>query len=179
MTNKRSTAPYSNALINSRFWENKSLNELTPDEWEAICDGCGKCCLHKFIEDDDVGDEITASTEPVGQDELHYSNIACYLFDDKSCSCGDYQNRSELVPDCVTLSPDNLEDVYFMPPSCSYKRLQEGRGLASWHPLLNDGKKNKMHKKGISAQGKSINEKKVNLHDFEDYIVLWPLHDAD
>lgn len=170
---------YTPLLIKSRFWEKKSLHQFAKDEWEAICDGCGKCCLHKFIEDDEAGDELFSSAEPVEEEELHYSNIACYLFDESNCSCTDYKQRSHLVPECVTLSPDNLQDVYFMPPSCSYRRLLEGRGLASWHPLLNNGKKTKMHKKEISAKGKTISEKDVDLHEFEDYIVLWPLHDVD
>ncbi|MEM0911265.1 MAG: YcgN family cysteine cluster protein [Pseudomonadota bacterium] len=181
MGNKKASlrALYTADLIKSQFWESKSLDQLNSSEWEAVCDGCGKCCLHKFIDDEDIGDDMAPSTAPVDETELYYSNIACYLFDEDACSCSNYKQRSALVPDCVTLSPDNIQDVYFMPPSCSYKRLQEGRGLASWHPLLNNGRKIKMHKVDISARGKTVSEKDVNLRDFEDYIVLWPLNDRD
>ena len=175
---KSKTTLYSKSIIDSKFWESKTLDALSKEEWEAVCDGCGKCCLHKFIEDDGVDDGMSLSDEPVTEEELHYTNIACYLFDENKCACTDYRHRSSLVPDCVTLSPENLDAVYFMPASCSYRRLNEGRGLASWHPLLNNGSKAKMHKKGISAKGKTVNEKTVNLQDFEDYIVLWPLHDS-
>ncbi|MEQ5808398.1 YcgN family cysteine cluster protein [Alteromonas sp. NFXS44] len=160
------------------FWETKTLDEMTVAEWESLCDGCAKCCLHKFIEDDDA--EEAAPTDTLNQgEEIHYTNIACSLLNTKTCGCTRYAERTKLVPDCVKLTKENLKDIFFMPPSCSYRRLHEGRGLPSWHPLLNKGKKAKMHQVGMSVRGKTVFETDVDLDAFEDYIASWPLHDAD
>ncbi|AWL12290.1 UPF0260 protein [Saliniradius amylolyticus] len=163
--------------MTERFWETKSLSEMNQQEWEAICDGCAKCCLHKFI-DDEVDERHPTEVIHEGE-QVHYSSIACYLLDDKRCQCTQYDKRTELVPDCVKLTKDNLKDIFFMPPSCSYRRLYEGRGLPSWHPLLNDGKKSAMHKAGMSVRGKTVSESTIDMDDFEDYIVVWPLGDED
>ena len=157
-----------------RFWETKSLAEMNQDEWEAVCDGCAKCCLHKFIDED----AETATVQVEDNPELHYTNIVCQLLNTKTCSCTQYEARSELVPDCVTLTKENLKEIYFMPPSCSYRRLEEGKGLAQWHPLLNKGKKTAMHKAGMSVRGKTVFDRDVDLEHFEDYIVMWPLNDT-
>ncbi|WP_284217547.1 YcgN family cysteine cluster protein [Agaribacter marinus] len=162
----------------SKFWEDTALDDMNREQWEAICDGCAKCCLHKFIEDDDV-DDFTPTDQPADDGHLHYTNIACYLLNDKQCACTAYLRRSELVPDCVTLTKENLDKIFFMPPSCSYRRLHEGKGLASWHPLLNKGKKSKMHLDGISVRNRTLNENDVNIADFEDYIVTWPLDEIE
>ena len=171
--------PYSASLINSRFWETRSLADMSDDEWEAICDGCGKCCLHKFIHDDEVEEDFLPTDQPSDDGHLHHTNIACYLFNSKTCACTKYSERSELVPDCVTLTKENLDSIFYMPPSCSYRRLAEGKGLASWHPLLNKGKKTKMHQSGISARNKTVSEHDVDISDFEDYIVRWPLDELE
>lgn len=155
------------------FWETKTLEQMTRQEWESICDGCAKCCLHKFI------DEDSAELMEEGKEELHFSNIVCSLLNTKTCDCTQYKKRSELVPDCVTLTKDNLEKIDFMPPSCSYRRIREGRGLPSWHPLLHKGKKSEMHKAGMSVRGKTVFDRDVDLNQFEDYIVVWPLADLD
>ena len=160
------------------FWETKRLEEMTRQEWESLCDGCAKCCLHKFIEDDEV-DEPEVSESIDAHEQLHHSSIVCRYLNEKTCNCTQYAKRSKLVPDCVTLTRDNLKDVYFMPPSCAYRRLQEGRGLPSWHPLLHKGKKSAMHKAGMSVRGKVICETRADLDNFEDYIVSWPLNDID
>ncbi|WDD97115.1 YcgN family cysteine cluster protein [Thalassomonas actiniarum] len=163
------------------FWESKTLAQMTREEWESLCDGCAKCCLHKFI-DDETTDETTEllPTDHIAEDEhMVYSSIACFLLNDKTCQCSQYQKRTTLVPDCVRLTQDNLDDVFFMPPSCTYRRLNEGRGMPSWHPLLHKGKKSAMHKAGMSVRGKVIKDDQVNLDEFEDYIVLWPLDDID
>lgn len=160
------------------FWQTKKLADMTTEEWESICDGCGKCCLHKFIEDDDV--EEASATDVINDGEqIHYTNIVCGLLNTKTCSCTRYTERTKLVPDCVKLTKDNLDDIFFMPPSCSYRRLHEGRGLASWHPLLNKGKKSAMHQAGMSVRGKTVYDHDVDLNNFEDYIALWPLEDID
>ncbi|MGQ8364032.1 YcgN family cysteine cluster protein [Glaciecola sp. 1036] len=162
-------SPHTAQLIKSEFWKHKTLSQMSKQEWEAICDGCGRCCLHKFIEDT----ESSEDQDP--KSALHYTNIACFLLNDKSCACMAYEKRTQRVPDCATLTAQNLEQMYFMPPSCSYRRFHEGKGLSDWHPLLNKGKKTKMHELGISVRNKTVSEEDVNLDDFEDYIVTWPL----
>lgn len=161
-----------------RFWETKQLEEMNDSEWESLCDGCGKCCLHKFIDDEEI--EVAETTDVINPGEsVHYTNIVCSYLNTKTCSCTQYEKRTELVPECVKLTKDNLKDIFFMPPSCTYRRLHEGRGMPSWHPLLNRGKKTAMHKAGMSVRSKTIYEVDVDLTQFEDYIALWPLEDLD
>jgi uncharacterized protein len=171
----------SKLLLDSKFWLTKSLAQMNSEEWEAICDGCAKCCLNKFIDDDSTTEatELQPTNHIRAGEQLVYSNIACHLLNDKTCQCSQYSKRTQLVPDCVQLTQANLDAVFFMPPSCSYRRLQEGRGLPSWHPLLNQGKSSVMHQMGMSVRGKVIKDNEVNLADFEDYIVSWPLKDLD
>ncbi|WP_440875356.1 YcgN family cysteine cluster protein [Thalassotalea sp. PLHSN55] len=163
------------------FWQTKSLAEMTRPEWESLCDGCAKCCLHKFIDDESTrDDEDLLPTDHLKEGEqVVYSNIVCSLLNDKTCQCTQYQKRTKLVPDCVQLTQKNLDDVFFMPPSCTYRRLQEGKGIPSWHPLLHKGKKSAMHKAGMSVRGKVIKDDDVDLEDFEDHIVVWPLNEID
>ena len=162
----------------SQFWQEKSLEQMSQQEWESICDGCGKCCLHKFIDDETV--DTPTTTDEIAQDEtVEFTNVVCDFLNTKTCSCTQYEKRTELVPDCVQLTKENLKDIFYMPPSCSYRRLQEGRGLPSWHPLLNRGKKTAMHKADMSVRGKTIFEHQVSAEDYEDFIVVWPLNDLD
>lgn len=161
-----------------RYWEEKSLSEMTESEWEGICDGCAKCCLHKYIDDESVEEAIPTDNINAGE-KILFTNIVCTLLNTKTCSCTRYSERSVLVPDCVKLTKDNLKDIFFMPPSCSYRRLHEGRGLPSWHPLLNRNKKTAMHRAGMSVRGKTVFDHDVDLDNFEDYIVIWPLEDLD
>lgn len=162
----------------SAFWEEKSLEEMSQQEWESICDGCGKCCLHKFIDDESA--EAPETTDTIAEHEVvEFTNIVCDYLNTKSCSCTQYDKRTELVPDCVKLTKANLKDIFYMPSSCSYRRLQEGRGLPSWHPLLNRNKKTAMHKAGMSVRGKTVFEQQVDPEKYEDYIVTWPLDDVD
>ena len=160
------------------FWEEKSLAEMSQSEWESICDGCGKCCLHKFIDDDSV-DQPTTTDEIAEHETVEFTNIVCNYLNTKTCSCTQYQKRTELVPDCVKLTKENLKDIFYMPPSCSYRRLEEGRGLPSWHPLLNRNKKTGMHKADMSIRGKTVYEHQVSEDDYQDHIVTWPLADLD
>lgn len=163
------------------FWQSKTLEQMTRQEWESLCDGCAKCCLHKFIDDEDINDEseLMPTTYINEGEQMNYSNIACHLLNDKTCQCTQYNKRTTLVPDCVQLTQDNIDRVFFMPPSCTYRRLKEGRGIPSWHPLLHKGKKSAMHKAGMSVRGKIVKDNEVDLDFFEDYIVLWPLNDID
>jgi uncharacterized cysteine cluster protein YcgN (CxxCxxCC family) len=135
------------------FWEVKSLRQMTPAEWESLCDGCGLCCLIRF-EDEDTGEIIP-------------TRVACRLFDDDKCSCADYANRKVLVPDCIKLTPDNIDDLLWMPKSCAYRRLHEGRGLADWHPLIS-GDPQSVHRAGVSIRGQTISE--TSLADPEDAV---------
>jgi hypothetical protein len=173
MHNKNSKTP--------PFWQTKTLAEMTRPEWESLCDGCAKCCLNKFIDDEDTDEtsELLPTDHINTGEHIFYSNIACHLLNEKSCQCSKYEQRTTLVPDCVRLTQDNIDDVFFMPPSCTYRRLQEGRGIPSWHPLLNNGKKSAMHKSGMSIRGKIVKDNEVDIENFEDYIVTWPLNDIN
>lgn len=146
------------------FWETKALQDMTDSEWEALCDGCGRCCLHK-LEDEDTG-------------EIFYTAVACRLLNLKSCRCSHYQQRLRHVPDCVVVRPDNLEELSWMPSSCAYRRLYEGRGLAAWHPLRS-GDPESVHTAGISVRGRAVPEEDVDEDDVEEHIVLWPHSDSD
>ena len=135
------------------FWETKRLDQMNPREWESLCDGCGLCCLIRF-EDEDTGEIIP-------------TRVSCRLFDAQACRCSDYEHRKASVPDCIKLTPGNIEDLLWMPKSCAYRRLHEGRGLASWHPLVS-GDPESVHKAGVSIRGEVISE--ASLPDPEDAI---------
>ncbi|RIJ18210.1 YcgN family cysteine cluster protein [Henriciella mobilis] len=140
------------------FWETKQLSELTREEWESLCDGCGKCCLLK-LEDEDTG-------------EVAYTRLHCRLFDPETCSCSDYENRKEKVPDCIILTPQSVSDLKWMPKSCAYRRINEGRGLADWHHLV-CGDRNRIHEKGHSVLGRTVSEDSVLEEDQINWIIDW------
>jgi len=152
-------------MTKTDFWKTKTLAQLSQQEWESLCDGCGKCCLAKLIDDD-------AELDIEGRDEIHFTNVACYLLNQKSCQCNKYEQRFDLVEDCVKVTLDDIEQFHWLPSSCAYRLLIEGKDLPSWHPLIS-GSKSEMHKKGMSIRGKVINE--VAAGDLEDHIVTWPL----
>jgi uncharacterized cysteine cluster protein YcgN (CxxCxxCC family) len=139
------------------FWKAKRLEEMSAAEWESLCDGCGRCCLHKLRHDD--------------SGELSFTNVACRLLDLHSCRCGDYAARRRLVPDCVQLSPGALTDIDWLPPTCAYRRLAEGRDLAWWHPLVS-GDPESVHRAGVSVRGRAISETRAGA--LEDHVVDWP-----
>lgn len=139
------------------FWQVKPLAAMTPEEWESLCDGCGRCCVIK-LEDEDTG-------------ELHYTDVACRLFDDQSCRCGNYALRARLVEGCVVLSPKTLPEVArWMPATCAYRLLHEGRPLAAWHPLVS-GDPESVHAAGISVRGRVVAEYEVSEDELEDHII--------
>jgi len=140
------------------FWETKTLSEMTSNEWESLCDGCGRCCLNK-LEDMETG-------------ELHFTNVACRLLDDSQCRCHDYTNRKQLVPECLVLNADSVHSSTALPPSCAYRRLAEGKPLLEWHPLV-CGDSDVIHRTGISVRGKTVSEEFIHVEQFEDHIVDW------
>jgi uncharacterized cysteine cluster protein YcgN (CxxCxxCC family) len=125
------------------FWKAKRLDEMTVAEWESLCDGCGRCCLVRF-EDEDTG-------------EISPTRVSCKLFDADTCRCTDYARRKRHVPDCIKLTPWNIEALTWMPPSCAYRRLHEGRDLAWWHPLVS-GDPESVHRAGVSMRGQTVSE---------------------
>jgi uncharacterized cysteine cluster protein YcgN (CxxCxxCC family) len=142
------------------FWETKKLHEMTEAEWESLCDGCGLCCLVRFE------DEETLEVIP--------TRVHCQLFDPQVCRCSDYENRKATVPDCIKLTPFNVEALEWMPKSCAYRRIHEGRGLAWWHPLVS-GDPETVHTAGVSVRGETISE--TVLADPEDALdyAAWDL----
>ncbi|WP_262693664.1 YcgN family cysteine cluster protein [Kordiimonas aquimaris] len=139
------------------FWEEKSLTEMNRTEWESLCDGCGKCCLHK-LEDDETG-------------EIHYTDVACRFLDPETIKCGKYLTRQRYVGNCVVMSVDLLDKLPWMPSTCAYRLLYEGKPLYDWHPLVS-GDPDSVHKARQSAKGRSIDERIAG--DFEDHLVEWP-----
>jgi uncharacterized cysteine cluster protein YcgN (CxxCxxCC family) len=125
------------------FWETKRLHEMTVREWESLCDGCGLCCLIRF-EDEETGEVIP-------------TRVSCQLLDAHACRCKDYANRREYVPDCIKLTPYNIDDLMWMPRSCAYRRLHEGKPLPAWHPLLT-GDPESVHAAGVSVRGQVVSE---------------------
>lgn len=144
-----------------RFWERKPIDRLNDAEWEALCDGCGKCCMNK-LEDEDSGDVVL-------------TNVACRLFDDTTCRCAQYPIRHQFVPDCIVLKPGNIKDnLYWMPETCAYRLVFEGRPLFDWHPLIS-GTPDTVHLASVSMQSATVPEFEIPEDDWEDYVIEEPL----
>jgi len=138
------------------FWKTTALEDMTAEQWESLCDGCGLCCLNK-LEEEDTGD-------------IFYTRAACKYFDIGSCRCKDYANRTENVADCVELTPGRLRRLHWLPETCAYRLVAEEKDLAWWHPLVS-GDPETVHQAGISVRGRAVSEEDVE--DFEDYVIEW------
>lgn len=138
------------------FWETTSLKDMTRKQWESLCDGCALCCLHK-LEDEDT-------------EEVYYTDVHCRYMDTANCNCTVYLERQEKVPNCVWLTPDQASEFHWLPDSCAYRVLAEGRKLAEWHPLIS-GDPNSVHEAGVSIKGKGVADNQVAEEDWEDHII--------
>lgn len=141
------------------FWEDKTLDEMTASEWEALCDGCGRCCLLK-LDDVDTG-------------RIYTSDVRCKLLDGETCRCTDYPNRQAKVKDCIKLTPENVTTISWMPQTCAYRRIADGRGLAWWHPLVS-GDPETVVAAGVSVRGRTVGELEVEDGEWEDHVADWP-----
>ena len=138
------------------FWKEKSLVEMTAEEWESLCDGCGRCCLIK-LEDEDT-------------EELAFTRVACELLDIGACRCTDYEHRHERIPDCIQLTVRAVDELGWLPETCAYRLVANGEDLAWWHPLVSNDPKT-IHEAGISIRDFAISEKRIKNKNFEKYIV--------
>ncbi|MEW2911206.1 YcgN family cysteine cluster protein [Leisingera sp. JC11] len=146
--------------LSERFWEKKPLDKMSQKEWEALCDGCGKCCLNK-LEDEETG-------------EVALTRVACRLLDDSTCRCAQYPIRHQFIPECIVLKPDNLDThAYWMPETCAYRLLWQGKPLPDWHPLLT-GTPESVHEAGVSVRGWTVSEFEISEDEWEDHIIDEP-----
>ena len=142
----------------TEFWKTKKLSELNNKEWESLCDRCGKCCVIKLIDE---------STE-----KLYYTKVSCKLLNTNNCSCKNYPNRKKLIPDCVELNADNIKEFNWLPKTCAYRLIDEGKDLPEWHPLIQKNRR-LMDESHNSVAKKVIPENKVNMDKITDYIFNW------
>ncbi len=148
-------------MLADRYWQNKGLEEMSSAEWEALCDGCGRCCLVK-LEDEDTA-------------KIHYTDVGCTLLDGATCRCRDYPNRQSQVPDCVRLTPDVVRDLKWLPSTCAYRLLADGKDLPDWHPLVS-GDPESVHRAGVSVRERiSASEDNLTPDQIVERIVRWPM----
>ena len=139
------------------FWETIPLAEMSSDQWESLCDGCAKCCLHK-LEDEDDG-------------QVYYTKVVCKYMDD-NCRCTEYQRRNELVPNCVWLKPDDVSSFHWLPSTCAYRLVYEAKPLPGWHPLIS-GDSMSVHEAGVSIRGRALSEEFVHPDGYQEHIIQW------
>ncbi|KPP93761.1 MAG: hypothetical protein HLUCCA08_06165 [Rhodobacteraceae bacterium HLUCCA08] len=153
--------PIDRSGLRPRYWAEIPMEHMTHAEWEALCDGCGKCCLNK-LEDEDSG-------------EVALTRVACKLLDDQSCRCALYATRHDHVPECIVLTPKTLSDhLYWLPQTCAYRLVHEGRDLFWWHPLVS-GDPETTDAAGVSVRGLTVSEAQVAPDDWEDHIIEEPV----
>lgn len=138
------------------FWKSKTLEQLSREEWEALCDGCARCCMVK-LEDDDTS-------------EIHLTRLACSMLVVKTCRCSDYPNRFSLMPDCIDITVEKVRAIKWLPVTCAYRVVDEGRDLAWWHPLVS-GTPDTVHQAGISVKSFAMSEKRVKPENYARYII--------
>ncbi|KRQ06207.1 YcgN family cysteine cluster protein [Bradyrhizobium manausense] len=142
------------------FWKTKKMEEMSTAEWESLCDGCGRCCLNK-LEDEDTG-------------EIYFTDVSCKMLDSCTAGCKDYANRFDFVPDCVVMTPEKVRTLSWLPPSCGYRLVAQGRDLYWWHPLIS-GDPNTVHEAGVSVRGRVAGtEDEIPDTELEHYLVQWP-----
>lgn len=144
--------------LQAEYWKKKTLAEMDREEWEALCDGCARCCLYK-LQDEETG-------------EIYYTNVICRLLDLHACRCGDYANRARLMPTCLVLDANLVGKLDWMPATCAYRLLAEGKDLYPWHPLIS-GRRESVHEAGISVRNKVVEEMFVDMDHLEEYVVDW------
>lgn len=142
----------------SAFWEDKTLGDMTDDEWEQLCDGCARCCMIKLENEDDG--------------RVHYTSMVCELLDTQTCRCTRYPERHEIIPDCIELTADLAQTLRWLPITCAYRRLAEGKPLPSWHPLIS-GSAESVHEAGVSVRGKVIPVTMVHEDDQLEHLIDW------
>ena len=140
----------------ANFWETKTLQQMSPAEWESLCDGCGRCCLLK-MEYEDTG-------------EVCNTSVACHLLDIENCRCKDYERRIQQVPECVKVSPENVASLYWLPETCAYRRLHQDKSLPDWHHLV-CGDSDAVHDEGISVKWFALSEANVHPDQIEDFLI--------
>lgn len=150
------TASHQTKSLDQPFWKTLTLEQMNRQQWESLCDGCGRCCLQKF-QDGKTG-------------KVTYTWVACYLLDTQSCRCTDYDNRTVLVPECLVLTPEQIARLRWLPRTCAYRRLAERKDLKSWHPLVS-GDPESVHRAGISVRDKAISEVNVHPDDIDYYAI--------
>lgn len=147
--------------LRPQFWETVPLDDMTRPEWEALCDGCGKCCMNK-LEDDETG-------------EVAFTRVACRLFDDATCQCSKYPIRHQFVPECIVMTPETIErHMYWLPTTCAYRLLYQGEPLYNWHPLIT-GDASSTLAAGVSMAGMTVSETTVDDDDWEEHIISEPM----
>lgn len=140
------------------FWLTTQLEDMSKTQWESLCDGCAKCCLVK-LEDEDTG-------------EVAYTNVVCHYMDENNCQCTQYQDRHELVPNCVWLKPSMVEEFFWLPETCAYRLVSQGDDLPYWHHLKS-GSRNTVHEAQASVKGRVLNEKYIPDEELQEYVVHW------
>lgn len=163
--------------LSAGFWQRKSLAQMNHEEWEALCDGCGKCCLHKLLDAADDEPAEDSNDRHMSADEtMYYTDVRCGYLDSATARCSCYAERLEKVADCVNITLKDLPFIHFMPPSCAYRRLHEGKGLPDWHPLLHQGSRAAMEAAQMTvAAYPTIADTQISEDDYELRIVTWPL----
>ena len=146
---------------NLPFWKNKKLEDMSQEEWESLCDGCARCCLIK-LEDEDTG-------------ELYHTRLSCHLLDLGKCKCSNYSNRHQIVDDCINLTVDKLDKIMWLPTSCAYRLIKEGKELEWWHPLIS-GSSETVHEAGISIRSWALSENKAAGDAYYKYIINEDIH---